>query len=582
MGINSIGGAKMKFSMNLLNSTRILFLLGFLVGFGPVIMSMLSGLNLEDALFEFAYYRISDALTVRAFEGYLLPFGLIAFFIKYKLFQNENLKQKISRDLSVAVTQFLIGYLMAFSALYLMLDFSFFFGSVRAMPFVLGFFITLLVINMLLTDTILLDAIKQSIKEKKSNLNKTQIFAVIEVGLLLAAGLALALPNTWDMSGFAPDQPQLKLGDWGNMEAQYSVIETTIPVFTSSPEFQYWPADDDGSDWKVHVFIPIITDSDLDSKQLGVAIYLHGYSGEDVEVYRDTLELLASRGLVVIFPQYISDLDLSSIDKDFKLIYEEGGSNHPQHQTRYDMAWLGITRAISALNTTADGELAAILQQHTGINTSLNLENLWIGGHSMGGGTTFSMLDRALDLGWGSSSLQISLEAPWIHAQNGNPLRGNMSKLPDHTWAQITEYSSDYTVHPCQARWQHDRISQRDSSFRINDSQVQYLRIESDYYGFPRMMASHFIQASFIHDNFADLSYYSRIDAQAARISTQGQLFTADSDLLSSAQSFLSDENQQMTNLGDWSDGHPVNGIKMIQQPLQQAIADGSYCTDAQ
>jgi hypothetical protein len=582
MGINSIGGAKMKFSMNLLNSTRILFLLGFLVGFGPVIMSMLSGLNLEDALFEFAYYRISDALTVRAFEGYLLPFGLIAFFIKYKLFQNENLKQKISRDLSVAVTQFLIGYLMAFSALYLMLDFSFFFGSVRAMPFVLGFFITLLVINMLLTDTILLDAIKQSIKEKKSNLNKTQIFAVIEVGLLLAAGLALALPNTWDMSGFAPDQPQLKLGDWGNMEAQYSVIETSIPVFTSSPEFQYWPADDDGSDWKVHVFIPIITDSDLDSKQLGVAIYLHGYSGEDVEVYRDTLELLASRGLVVIFPQYISDLDLSSIDKDFKLIYEEGGSNHPQHQTRYDMAWLGITRAISALNTTADGELAAILQQHTGTNTSLNLENLWIGGHSMGGGTTFSMLDRALDLGWGSSSLQISLEAPWIHAQNGNPLRGNMSKLPDHTWAQITEYSSDYTVHPCQARWQHDRISQRDSSFRINDSQVQYLRIESDYYGFPRMMASHFIQASFIHDNFADLSYYSRIDAQAARISTQPQLFTADSDLLSSAQSFLSDENQQMTNLGDWSDGHPVNGIKMIQQPLQQAIADGSYCTDAQ
>jgi hypothetical protein len=187
-----------------------------------------------------------------------------------------------------------------------------------------------------------------------------------------------------------------------------------------------------------------------------------------------------------------------------------------------------------------------------------------------------------LDLGWGSSSLQISLEASWVHAQHNNPLRGNMSKLPDHTWAQLTEYSSDYTVHPCQARWQHERISERDSSLPINDSQVQYLRIESDYYGFPRMMASHFIQASFIHDNFADLSYYSRIDAQAARISTQPQLFTADSDLLSLAQSFLSDENQQMTDLGDWSDGHPVNGIIMIQQPLEQPIADGSYCTDAQ
>ena len=570
----------MKFSMNILNSTRILFLLGFLAGFGPVIISMLSGLSLEDALFEFAYYRIADALTLRAFEGYLIPFGIIAFVIKYKLFQNDILKQKFNRDISVAVTQLLIGYLMAFSALYLMLDFSFFFGSVRAMPFVLGFFITLLVINMLLTDTALIDELKKSLKDKKSNLNKTQIFAVIEVGLLLAAGLALALPNAWDMSGFAANQPEIESGQWGNMETQYSVIETSIPVFTSAPDFQYWPGQDDGSEWNVHVFMPSITDSDVDSKQLGVAIYLHGYSGEDVEVYRDTLELLASRGLVAIFPQYISDLDLSSINKDFELIYEEGGSNHPQHQTRYDMAWLGITRAISALNTTADGELVAILQQHTGTNTTIDLTNLWIGGHSMGGGTTFSMIDRALDLGWGSSSLQISLEASWVHAQKGNPLRANMSNLPDHTWAQLTEYSSDYTVHPCQARWQHERISQRDSSLPINDSQVQYLRIESDYYGFPRMMASHFIQASFIHDNFADLSYYSRIDAQAARISTQPQLFTADSDLLSLAQSFLSDENQQMTNLGQWSDGTQVNGITMIETPLSKPIADGTYCNN--
>ena len=570
----------MNFSMKILNSTRILFLLGFLFGFGPVIMSMLSGLSLEDALFEFAYFRIAGALTLRAFEGYLIPLGIIACVIKYKLFQNENLKQKFNREISVAVTQLLIGYLMAFSALYVMLDFSFFFGSVRAMPFVLGFFITLLVINMLLTDTALIDELKKSLKDKKSNLNKTQIFAVIEVGLLLAAGLALALPNAWDMSGFAANQPEIESGQWGNMEAQYSVIETSIPVFTSAPDFQYWPGQDDGSEWNVHVFMPSITDSDVDSKQLGVAIYLHGYSGEDVEVYRDTLELLASRGLVAIFPQYISDLDLSSINKDFELIYEEGGSNHPQHQTRYDMAWLGITRAISALNTTADGELVAILQQHTGTNTTIDLTNLWIGGHSMGGGTTFSMIDRALDLGWGSSSLQISLEASWVHAQKGNPLRANMSNLPDHTWAQLTEYSSDYTVHPCQARWQHERISQRDSSLPINDSQVQYLRIESDYYGFPRMMASHFIQASFIHDNFADLSYYSRIDAQAARIATQPQLFTADSDLLSSAQSFLSDENQQMTNLGDWSDGTQVNGITMIETPLSKPIADGTYCNN--
>jgi hypothetical protein len=94
------------------------------------------------------------------------------------------------------------------------------------------------------------------------------------------------------------------------------------------------------------------------------------------------------------------------------------------------------------------------------------------------------------------------------------------------------------------------------------------------------MMASHYIQASFIHDNFADLAYYSRIDAQAARIAAQSQLFTADSNLQLSAQSFLTDENQQMTDLGQWSDGTPVNGITLIEDPLSIPIADGNYCTD--
>jgi hypothetical protein len=93
------------------------------------------------------------------------------------------------------------------------------------------------------------------------------------------------------------------------------------------------------------------------------------------------------------------------------------------------------------------------------------------------------------------------------------------------------------------------------------------------------MMASHYIQASFIHDNFADLAYYSRIDAQAVRIATQPQLFTADSQLLISAQSFLADENQQMTDLGQWSDGTQVNSITMIEDPLSKPIVDGTYCT---
>ncbi len=194
--------------------------MGFLIGFGPVILLLISGMNVEDALFEFAYYRIESALSLRQLEGYIIPLGLILFSTKQLLFKNAKIKENISRDISLVITQLLLGYFLAYSRLYLLLDFSFFFGSVGAMPFVLGYIITLLVVDMILSNDELIESINQSYQEKKSVLNKTQIIAIIEVGILLAAGLALALPNTWDMSGFAVNQPELESGQWGNMESQ--------------------------------------------------------------------------------------------------------------------------------------------------------------------------------------------------------------------------------------------------------------------------------------------------------------------------------------------------------------------------
>lgn len=181
---------------NLLN-TRLLILFGFLFGFYPVIYSIASGYSVEDALFEFAYYRIEDALSLRSFERYFIPFALLTLVAKQRFVVP---KTNASKDYNIAINQFLIGYFLAFSLLFILLDMSFFFGSVASMPLVLGLLIVVFALDMLLINTQLLDIVKKSIEEKKSALNKIQFLALIEVAILLAAGLALALPNTWAMS----------------------------------------------------------------------------------------------------------------------------------------------------------------------------------------------------------------------------------------------------------------------------------------------------------------------------------------------------------------------------------------------
>ena len=82
----------MKDKLNRIVSTRLLIVMGFLIGFGPVILLLISGMNVEDALFEFAYYRIESALSLRQLEGYIIPLGLILFSTKQLLFKNAKIK----------------------------------------------------------------------------------------------------------------------------------------------------------------------------------------------------------------------------------------------------------------------------------------------------------------------------------------------------------------------------------------------------------------------------------------------------------------------------------------------------------
>ena len=87
----------------------------------------------------------------------------------------------------------------------------------------------------------------------------------------------------------------------------------------------------------------------------------------------------------------------------------------------------------------------------------------------------------------------------------------------------------------------------------------------SDYHGFPRLIASHYLPSGFVRESLADHSYYPRIEAQADFIASSafGDIASADT-----AKSWFMNEGE-MTDLGSWSDGVAVKPMNIVSSPLE-------------
>tara|TARA_A100001037_G_scaffold258001_1_gene244947 strand:- start:679 stop:1005 length:327 start_codon:yes stop_codon:yes gene_type:complete len=94
---------------------------------------------------------------------------------------------------------------------------------------------------------------------------------------------------------------------------------------------------------------------------------------------------------------------------------------------------------------------------------------------------------------------------------------------------------------------------------------VLFLLIPSDYRGFPRLIASHYLPAAVVRESLADQSYYPRIEAQADFVASSAW---GDEPSAMEAKEWFMQEGE-MTNLGVWSDGTPVYPIEFIQSPLE-------------
>ncbi|MBS71924.1 MAG: hypothetical protein CMO20_03075 [Thermoplasmata archaeon] len=526
-------------------------IIGFLYGASSIWWALLTGTSLYSALFAFAYASIEFAFKSRELVGWIAFFSII--FVGITGWTGYRLKEREEVVWFTWFTAFVIGWTLARTVIFVLLDIWFFLGAIVTMPFVLGTFMLAATFGHITSHK----KISQGVEGMRE-----APFSALSLSSVLVVALLLTLPNLTAMAGILPSPPERPETGYGSTNMPYQVNEYIYQTDYPEDITKWWNNFSQEYEWNVHVFVPV----GIQGESIGVAIMLHGHEGEAMEFYRDTMESLAGQGVVAIFPQYVSDVDLSSVPDDFELTYLLGGSDHPQHEPRFNMAMRGVDAALDfiANDSTLQGDIGG---------ATIDTNHLWIGGHSMGVGSLFYVLDVGLQRGWGSESLVINLEAPWVHAIQPD-LDGNMSLLPDHALIHVVEYEGEIVVDKCIGRWQHARLHARDGSNSLPSEQVLFLQVPSDYRGFPRLIASHYLPAAVVRESLSDQSYYPRIEAQADFIASSA---IGDNASATSAKMWFM-EPGEMTDLGKWSNGEEVNPIKIVESPLELPQENNNSC----
>lgn len=293
--------------------------------------------------------------------------------------------------------------------------------------------------------------------------------------------------------------------------------------------------------FSVHVTLPLIPE-DKPVETIPLGILLHGFGYPDPDAYTHWIDHLAAKGMAVALLQYPSDLRPDGYES-FEATDLEGTSDFLQHEYRNT----AIRAAIDHMETMLLGENRSTTLDTTLGNITIDPTSLWVGGHSLGGAYTFITLDEVLAKGWGSRALVVALESP-ASRPKGMSMQPDLSNLPEDTMVQIAVTEDDMSVGVCPGAFHQQMFSE------LPDERNQLIEVHSDLYGFPRLVASHYLQTDPAYDRLADWGVYRRFDAQADFLVAHGRndTFTADW-----AFQYMTEE-ETLTEMGKWSDGTPV------------------------
>lgn len=463
--------------------------------------------------------RASSSLTLSLFL--IATFGAIVV--------RAYIKSAIPRQEVLVLSHALVGVLLGLISIHFLLDVFYLRGAFLLLPTLMGWTLGVALIG--------LGGLPTLRSPGENSMSPARLTHVI--GVFFAAWLVM--PGVPAIAGFAPTPPDSPAIGYGSFPAPYTLAHYRS-TYTLPEEVVAVQGDlEDDVEFSVYIALPELPE-DSPVTHLPLAVLLHGFGYPDVDAYQSWIHHLGAKGVAVAFIQYPSDLRPEGHDQH-EATYANGTSDYLQHTYR-DLAIRAALDHVDSilLSEERDAELDA----HLG-DVVVDPTSLWAGGHSLGAAYTFITLDAAFDRGWGSHALVVALEAPASRPMQPS-LQPDLSRMPEQTMVQIGVPQDDMSVGLCPGAFHQQMFSS------LPDERNQLLEIQSDLYGFPRLVASHYLQTDPARDTLSDWSFYRRIDAQADFLVAHGRndTFTADW-----AYQYMTDETM-LTGMGEWSDGTPV------------------------
>ena len=391
--------------------------------------------------------------------------------------------------------------------------------------------------------------------------NRGFVDGLYSVSHLLAVFLAawLMMPGIPALIGIAPSPPDKPVFGYGGKPGPFGEVLEIYPYPLPDNVTAIQGDTEEDITFSIYLSIPILPeDPGIDGVPL--AILFHAFNNPDRGSYTDWIDRLVGKGMVVAYIQYPTDIRPEGAD-NWDDTEVSGTSDWPHHVPRL----YSIYSAVNLLNEkisddTRGPEIDAVLG-----NLSIMPEHLYIGGHSLGGAYALNTLQMVQEFNWGSETLVVNTEMA-----SSRPMQElwqpDFSDLPEATIVHLAVGEDDMTVGQC------DSVYHQQLFNLIEKNNSLLIFIQSDKYGFPRLIASHYIPANEAHDTMADWAFYRRVDAQADWVVARSR---GDYNTENFAYFHLID-GPLLRDMGEWSDGTPVLQL----QPYTNAIEEQrfNYC----
>lgn len=519
----------------------ILYLIGIVLSVAEPILRYVSGKNVSDSIWPHAYRTLTWTMSLRANIFTLTLLMSVLLFLTFLVLQRQ-IKGQVNPIWANTVGVLLLGLLTGFLILFFALDQYYLRGAFLLLPTLYGFlFLSLL---------LMVGGFPHIPKDGKPLQVSKHVLHI--AGVFFAAWLVM--PGIPALVGMAPSPPAAPTIGYGADPGPFTT-SLSIHPYTMPQEVEDIREETEGDiDFSVYLTLPYLP-RDIPPQAIPLAVLSHGWGYPVYDEYTDWIAHLSAKGMAVAFIQYPSDI-APDIEEDFEAIDEYGASNWPHHVYRakaFEAAFDEIEQ-IALLDERSE-EVDSVLLNHT-----IDPSHLWLGGHSLGGAYVFLSLYESMERHWGNETLFIDFESPWTRP-NQVELQPNMSRIPDSTMVHIAQGIDDMSVDPCYSVHHQAMFSM------LPQEHVLFIELQSDLYGFPRLVGTHYLPTDSVHDTLADWGVYRRIDAQADWVVARSR-----GDTITESWAYEHLINSPLlTNMGQWSDGVDVLPLLIHHEALTRS-----------